>query len=73
MNDGKIVCYIYGYPENNGYGISFIKRKNIEITGTVLHVKDKLDFQVTRRNGTIYLSNYELLEIGVFNGYRRKK
>lgn len=62
LNDGKIVCYIYGYPENNGYDISFIKRKNIEITGSVLHVKDKLDFQVTRRNGTIYLSIYKLFE-----------
>ena len=57
-----LYIHLIHYPENNGYGISFIKRKNIEITGSVLHVKDELDFQVTRRNGTIYLSNYELFE-----------
>lgn len=62
LNDGKVVCYIYGYPDNNGYGISIIKRKNLEITGSVLNVKDELNFQVTRRNGEIYLSNYELFK-----------
>ena len=62
LNDGKVVCYIYGYPDNNGYGISFIKRKNLEITGSVLKVKDELNFQVTRRNGAIYLSDYELFK-----------
>lgn len=57
-----LYIHLIQYPENNGYDISFIKRKNIEITGSVFHVKDELDFQVTRRNGTIYLSNYELFE-----------
>lgn len=23
MKDGKVVCYLYGYPKNNGYGIFF--------------------------------------------------
>ena len=23
LKDGKVVCYLYGYPENNGYGINF--------------------------------------------------
>ncbi|MEK5068527.1 hypothetical protein [Sporosarcina sp. FSL K6-1508] len=23
MKDGKVVCYLYGYPGNNGYGIYF--------------------------------------------------
>jgi hypothetical protein len=62
LNKGKVVCYIYGYPEYKGYGIYFIKRKNLEITGSTFKVNDELNFQVTRKNGVIYLSNYELFK-----------
>ena len=30
MNDSKVVCYLYGYPENNGYGLWFDSENHIE-------------------------------------------
>ena len=29
LKDGKVVCYLYGYPENNGYGIYFTSENGI--------------------------------------------
>ncbi|MFC4323087.1 hypothetical protein [Litchfieldia salsa] len=47
MKDGKVVCYVYGYPENNGYGINFHAQ--------MLTVDDPLTFQVDRNSGFNYL------------------
>ncbi|MGX2961328.1 hypothetical protein JNUCC23_18915 [Peribacillus sp. JNUCC 23] len=49
LKDGKVVCYLYGYPENNGYGISFKYGNNM------LNVKNDLSFQVERSDSFVYL------------------
>lgn len=49
MKDEKVVCYIYGYPENNGYGI--------ELLASTLTSEDDLTFLVERREGMVYLVN----------------
>ncbi|MCD1161072.1 hypothetical protein [Peribacillus frigoritolerans] len=54
LNDGKVVCYLYGYPENNGYGISF-ESENYKDAVYMLNIKDDLNFQVERRNNVVYL------------------
>ncbi|MFD6211402.1 hypothetical protein [Peribacillus sp. NPDC060253] len=56
LNDGKVVCYLYGYPENNGYGISF-KSENYKDAGDMLNIKDDLNFQVERSDSVVYLRN----------------
>lgn len=56
MKDGKVVCYLYGYPANNGYGIYFMDGSSTESTpASLLRAQDDLTFQVDRRNGYIYL------------------
>ncbi|PJN90725.1 hypothetical protein CVN76_09145 [Bacillus sp. mrc49] len=54
LNDGKVVCYLYGYPENNGYGISF-ESKNVKDAGYMLNSKDDLNFQVERSDSVVFL------------------
>ncbi|MGG0410159.1 hypothetical protein [Peribacillus simplex] len=56
MNDGKVVCYLYGYPKNNGYGISF-ESENYKDAGYMLNSKDDLNFQVERSDSVVYLRN----------------
>ncbi|MDR6121315.1 hypothetical protein QFZ87_000912 [Bacillus sp. SLBN-46] len=56
MEEGKVVCYLYGYPENNGYGLSFTSDRYKD-AGSVLRVKDDLTFQVERSDGVVYLNN----------------
>lgn len=58
LKDGKVVCYLYGYPNNNGYGIFFISDNNKGLSSAaVLSVEDDLTFQVVRRDDVIYLKN----------------
>ena len=57
LKDGKVVCYLYGYPENNGYGIFFAGQYYNEFA-TMLNVEDNLDFKVTRRDGVLYLKHF---------------
>jgi hypothetical protein len=54
MQDGKVVCYVYGYPENNGYGISF-ESKGQEEYASLLTVEDDLNFEIDRSENLIYL------------------
>ncbi|MBT2647592.1 hypothetical protein J7E52_12775 [Bacillus sp. ISL-34] len=54
LKDGKVVCYLYGYPENNGYGI-FFESENYKETGYMLNIKDDLNFQVERSDSVVYL------------------
>ena len=57
LKDGKVVCYLYGYPENNGYGINFSnENKPGAASASILNYKDDLTFQVIRINNVIYLS-----------------
>jgi hypothetical protein len=56
MKNGKVVCYLYGYPANNGYGIYFMDENSTESTpASLLSAQDDLTFQVVRRDGYIYL------------------
>lgn len=49
LNGGEVVCYVYGYPVNNRFGIFY--------SGITLNVNDNLDFRVTREDyGVITLS-----------------
>ena len=56
MKEGKVVCYLYGYPKNNGYGLSFTSDQHKD-AGSVLRAEDNLTFQVERSDGIVYLSN----------------
>lgn len=58
INDEKVVCYVYGYPENNGYGIYFNSENHTElISASMLSSEDDLTFQVERNNSIIFLIN----------------
>ena len=57
LKDGKVVCYLYGYPENNGYGIYFTSENETEIvSASVLKAEGNLTFQVERSDDVIYLN-----------------
>lgn len=56
MKDGKVVCYVYGYPTNNGYSIYFTGDSSAESTPvSLLSAQGDLTFQVERRDDYIYL------------------
>lgn len=57
MKDKKVVCYLYGYPGNNGYGIYFAGQNKTEDTFySVLSINDDLNFKVTRNDDVVILS-----------------
>jgi hypothetical protein len=57
MKDEKVVCYLYGYPENHGYGIQFTSEDEQEVaSASVLHHQKNLTFQVARSDDVIYLN-----------------
>jgi hypothetical protein len=55
MKDGKVVCHVFGYPENNRYGI-FFRGKDITKV-PMLKINDSLTFKVQRMENTTYLTN----------------
>ncbi|WP_458413090.1 hypothetical protein ACNQFZ_20205 [Schinkia sp. CFF1] len=56
IKDGKVVCYLYGYPENNGFGIYFSSENNTGVaSASVLSVEDDLIFKVVKSDNVIYL------------------
>ncbi|ALC89118.1 hypothetical protein AM500_04420 [Bacillus sp. FJAT-18017] len=58
LKDGKVVCYLYGNPDHNGYGIYFTSKNSTELgSAFVLSVKDDLTFQVVRSDDVMYLKN----------------
>ena len=58
LKDGKVVCYLYGYPQNNGYGIYFTSQNETEVTSaSILSIKDDLIFEITRSDDVVVLSN----------------
>ncbi|EKN64640.1 hypothetical protein P9E76_00095 [Schinkia azotoformans] len=58
MKDGKVVCYLYGYPENNGYGLYFTGENKTGVTSaSVFSAEDDLTFRVVRSDGVIHLKN----------------
>nr|WP_304216625.1 hypothetical protein [Fredinandcohnia onubensis] len=54
LKDGKVVCYVYGYPSNVGYGISF-SGETLSEYATVLQAEDDLTFKVEREEEVVYL------------------
>lgn len=54
MKDGKVVCYLYGYPSNNRYSVSFGDKEYIN-DAFMLKLEDNLNFKVTRSDGVVYL------------------
>ncbi|SDM64870.1 hypothetical protein [Bacillus sp. OK048] len=57
LKEGKVVCYVYGYPENNGYGIYFSSENEKGVTSaSVLNAEDNSTFQVVRSDDVIYLN-----------------
>jgi hypothetical protein len=54
LKDGKVVCYVYGYPSNVGYGIS-LSGETLSEYATVLHAEDDLTFTVERDEEVVYL------------------
>ena len=59
MKNKKVVCYLYGYPANNGYGIFFSGSDDISTPASVLHVGDDLIFQVVKGNNVVLLTKNE--------------
>ncbi|HHY73391.1 MAG TPA: hypothetical protein GX497_09210 [Bacillus bacterium] len=55
LKNGKVVCYVYGYPENSGYGISFSPKNDFDAGYSTLSLKDDMNFQVERSDGVIFL------------------
>ena len=54
LKDGKVVCYLFGYPENNGYGIDF-SGQTVNDVAKMLKADEDLTFQVTRSNDIVFL------------------
>ncbi|MFC0561456.1 hypothetical protein [Halalkalibacter alkalisediminis] len=57
MKEEKVICYLYGYPENKGYGIYF-SGDTINNVAEMLKANDNLTFRVFRSSNYIYLKNY---------------
>jgi hypothetical protein len=58
LKDEEVVCYLYGYPETNGYGIYFTSfNKTVENFASVLSAEDDLTFQVVRSDKVLILKN----------------
>jgi hypothetical protein len=52
LHEGRVVCYLYGYPENNEIGFTFgsYEGSHVKLTN-----KDELAFKVTREDEITYL------------------
>ena len=55
IKEGEVVCYIYGYPSNNKFGISF-DHGDYSYGDTVLYAKDNEVFTVVKKGDVIYLT-----------------
>lgn len=54
MKDSKVVCYLYGYPANNGYGFWFESEEHTE-SASIIRSDGYLEFKVIRKDGVVYL------------------
>lgn len=55
VKDGEVVCYIYGYPTNNKYGVYFNGTVN-QNSAAILYAKDNEVFDVTKNDGVVFLT-----------------
>lgn len=58
MKDGKVVCYLYGYPENNKFAIYFNGTEHTE-NASILRVEDHAIFDVKKNEDVVYLTHYQ--------------
>lgn len=56
VKDGKVVCYLYGYPANNGFGIYFAGTEHKD-GAAIIYAKDNLNFKIEERDKILYLSH----------------
>lgn len=56
VKDGKVVCYLYGYPENNKFGI-FFSGTDYKEYATILYAEDNHFFDVTKNGDVVYLTH----------------
>ncbi len=54
VKDGKVVCYLFGYPESNKFGL-FFDRIDSEDNVAILHSEDNEVFDVTKNGAVVYL------------------
>lgn len=54
MKDKKVVCYLYGYSENNKFGLFFNGSDSIE-DASILYAADHDLFVVEENEGIVYL------------------
>ncbi|WP_088104210.1 hypothetical protein [Halalkalibacter urbisdiaboli] len=57
MKDEKVVCYLFGYPQNNRYGIYF-SGEGFNHVAQRINSNDDLTFQVKKSGDFVYLINY---------------
>lgn len=56
VKDGKVVCYIYGYPQNNKYGV-FFDGSDHQRNAAILYSKDNPIFNITKNEDVVYLTH----------------
>ena len=59
VKDGKVVCYLYGYPDNNGFGINFYKYLSND-KATILYSEHNNIFDVKTNGEVVYLKYREM-------------
>lgn len=58
VKSGEVVCYLYGYPENNKFGIYFDSSGSIA-DASILYAADHDVFDVDEGEGFVYLTAYK--------------
>lgn len=61
LKDEKVVCYVYGYPSNNRYGISF-DSADYKDGIAIFSIKDNLNFSVAKIDDVLYLEHLNNLK-----------
>ncbi len=64
LKDGKLVCYLYGYPENNGFRLILSKSESESI---VLDNQDDINLLVEKRIMLFFLTFGRLMVAGAYN------
>lgn len=57
LQDDQVVCYLYGYPENNQFGISMSENATRIPGGFVLKADEQLLFEIVREDDVVYLKS----------------
>ncbi|MEK4198461.1 hypothetical protein [Cytobacillus sp. FSL K6-0265] len=57
LKNDQVVCYVYGYPENTGYGISMSENASQIPAGFVLKADEQRPFEVAWDDDVVYLKS----------------